>query len=312
MISRITLPTLALVLMLTIAACGVRAQQDPMFTQHFTNQLIVNPAYSGSRDGLSMVALVRHQWTGFSGAPRTQTFSLHSPLRNSNSNLGLSFVHDKLGITERYALNGAYAYRIDLGAVRIAMGLHGQVRLRQMRWDQSNPLDQFDGALTFSQRQLILPNVGAGIYLDGDYFFLSAALPHLLENELPYAQSANNRSLAQLRRHVFLSGGLVIPLGDELKLRPMALWKYVNDAPMEFDLSMGLLIRDQLLVGGTYRTNASADLFAQYQISELFRLGYAYDFSVTGLRQVNSGSHEIMLGIDLGRKDKGFDNPRYF
>lgn len=290
----------------------LQAQQDPMFTQHFTNQLVVNPAYSGSRDGLSMVGMLRHQWTGFSGAPRTQTFSIHSPLRRSNSNVGLSFIHDKLGITERYALNGSYAYRIDFGSFRLAMGLHGQVRLRQMRWEESNPLDQFDGAITFSQRQLILPNVGAGLYLDGDRFFFGIALPHLLENELPYASASNAQNLAQLRRHFFVSGGLVIPLTDELKLRPMVLWKYVNNAPMEFDLNLGLVIKEQLLIGGTYRTGASADMFIQYAFAPQFRLGYAYDFVLTGLRQVNTGSHELMLGIDLGRKGKGFDNPRYF
>ena len=104
----------------------------------------------------------------------------------------------------------------------------------------------------------------------------------------------------------------MIPLSDDLRLRPMVLWKYVNDAPMEFDLNLGLVIKEQLLVGGTYRSRASADFFVQYAFAPQFRLGYAYDFVLTGLRQVNTGSHEIMLGIDLGRKDKGFDNPRYF
>ncbi len=312
MLKYIYIQLAAVLCLILLSPHKAEAQQDPMFTQYFTNQLAVNPAYAGSRNGLSILGLLRHQWTGFEGAPRTQTLSAHTPLGKSNSNVGVNFVHDKLGITERYALNGAYAYRIDFGRVRLAMGLHGQVRLRQMRWEQSNPIDQVDGVISFSQRQLILPNVGAGIYLDGDRFFLSVAMPHMLENELPYAQSSNTQNLAQLRRHLFVSGGLVIPVSEQVKLRPMALWKYVNDAPMQVDLNLGVLIKDQLLVGGTYRSNASADVFLQYQFISQLRLGYAYDFSLTKLRQVNSGSHEIMLGIDLGRTDKGFDNPRYF
>lgn len=308
----IQLSTALLFLVLGLTWSNAKAQQDPMFTQYFTNQLPVNPAYAGSRDGLSMLAFIRHQWTGFEGAPRTQTISAHGPLGETNSNLGVSLLRDKLGITERYALNGAYAYRIDLGPARLALGLHGQVRLRQMRWDQANPLDEVDAAVTFSQRQLILPNFGAGIYLDGKHFFFSAALPHMLENELPFAQAANSQSLSQLRRHVFFSGGLILGLTDAVKLKPMALWKYVADAPNQYDFNLGLLIKDRLLVGGTYRSNASADGFIQFQLDEQWRLGYAYDFSLTRLRQVNSGSHEIFIGFDIGRKNKGFDNPRYF
>jgi len=304
--------TALLFLVLGLTWSTADAQQDPMFTQYFTNQLPINPAYAGSRDGLSMLAFIRHQWTGFEGAPRTQTISAHGPLGESNSNLGVTLLHDKLGITERYSLNGAYAYRIDFGPARLAFGLHGQVRLRQMRWDQSNPLDEIDGAVTFSQRQLILPNFGAGLYLDGDHFFFSAAMPHMLENELPFAQSSNTQNLSQLRRHVFVSGGLVIGLTEDVKLRPMALWKQVANAPSELDLNLGVLVKDRLLVGGTYRTRASADGFIQFQLDEQWRLGYAYDFSLTRLRQVNSGSHELFIGFDIGRKNKGFDNPRYF
>lgn len=310
-----TLPRITfslLLLSLGFGWSGLKAQQDPMFTQYFSNQLLVNPAYAGSRDGVSIVGLHRHQWTGFAGAPVTQTLGLHAPIGNGKSSFGGIFLHDKIGITERFAVNAAYAYRIDFGVARLAFGLHGQVRLRQMRWDRANPLEQSDASIQFTRSQMVLPNFGAGIYFDTERFFLGFAAPHLLENELAFAQPVPGQDLSQLRRHFFLSGGLIVPLTDAVKLRPMFLGKYVSDAPMEFDLSLGALIKERLLLGATYRTNASADLFAQFQITELLRLGYAYDFSLTRLQVVNSGSHEIMVGFDLRRRKNGFDHPRYF
>ena len=65
------------VLMLSAKAFS---QQDPQFTQYFDNTLHVNPAYAGSSGMLSATALHREQWFGFDGAPRSTTFSLHTPL----------------------------------------------------------------------------------------------------------------------------------------------------------------------------------------------------------------------------------------
>ena len=43
-----------------------------------------------------------------------------------------------------------------------------------------------------------------------------------------------------------------------------------------------------------------------------FRAGYAYDLALSPLRGSNSGSHELMIGIDLGWGKANFMTPRYF
>ncbi|MFN4932372.1 MAG: type IX secretion system membrane protein PorP/SprF [Bacteroidota bacterium] len=44
----------------------------------------------------------------------------------------------------------------------------------------------------------------------------------------------------------------------------------------------------------------------------MFRVGYAYDYSTTAINRYSSGSHEIMIGIDLGHDIMKSKNPRYF
>ena len=56
------------------------AHQDAMFTHYMFNTIAVNPAYAGSRDALTVTGLHRSQWIGFSGAPITQTLTMHSPI----------------------------------------------------------------------------------------------------------------------------------------------------------------------------------------------------------------------------------------
>ena len=71
-------------------------QQLPQFTQYMFNTISINPAYAGSRETFSAVGLHRSQWVGLEGGPETQTLSVHSPLRNEQVGVGLSFINDKL------------------------------------------------------------------------------------------------------------------------------------------------------------------------------------------------------------------------
>ena len=90
----ITFNIIALTLLCGISAFG---QQIPQFTQYMFNTISINPAYAGSRETLSLVGLHRSQWIGLDGGPSTQTFSIHSPMKNEKVGLGLSFINDQLG-----------------------------------------------------------------------------------------------------------------------------------------------------------------------------------------------------------------------
>lgn len=67
------------------------AQQDPQYTQYMYNMNVVNPAYAGLKESLSVTTLFRQQWSGLEGAPTTFTLSGHSPV-NDKVGLGLSAI----------------------------------------------------------------------------------------------------------------------------------------------------------------------------------------------------------------------------
>ena len=88
------------------------AQQQAIFTQYMFNILSVNPAYTGSHEALSFTGLTRWQWQGVEGAPNTQTFTVHSPLRNKRIALGAFFMNDNIGVARNTTVNFSAAYRI--------------------------------------------------------------------------------------------------------------------------------------------------------------------------------------------------------
>src|ERR1044071_10006588 len=73
------------------------AQQYPVFTQYYFNELVINPAYAGAHVQLSATAMYRNQWVNFPGAPKTFNFSTHTSLIKNKVGVGLMINHDQIG-----------------------------------------------------------------------------------------------------------------------------------------------------------------------------------------------------------------------
>lgn len=294
--------------------CLAQAQQDPMYTMYMFNKLPINPGYAGSSGGVSATMLYRTQWVGFEGSPTTAAFSLDAPLFNDISGVGISVVQDELGISENLYLSGYFAYRFQAFGGTMGLGISGEIKRQQMNWSEVNPLDRTDPNLTYTNDNLFLPNVGVGIYWQSETAFAGVSMPRIIENDLDYNPTGITTftSSAAQRRHFFGMAGFIATLSSELKLRPMALVKYVENAPVEVDLNLAALISDLIWVGAGYRTDDSYSAMVTLNLGDNFRLGYAHDFTYTRLNAYHNGTHEIMLGFDLGKREKGVYHPRYF
>lgn len=49
------------------------------------------------------------------GAPKTTSFSIHSPFKKESFALGFYFVNDRLGLEQKNQFDVTYAYRVSLG-----------------------------------------------------------------------------------------------------------------------------------------------------------------------------------------------------
>lgn len=84
------------IIALLVSISDSYAQQDPHYTQYMYNMNVINPAYAGSKENLSMGLLYRKQWVNLDGAPSTFTFSGHAPV-GKNVGMGLSVISDEIG-----------------------------------------------------------------------------------------------------------------------------------------------------------------------------------------------------------------------
>ncbi|WP_306642313.1 PorP/SprF family type IX secretion system membrane protein [Sanyastnella coralliicola] len=301
--------TLAVIAMLTFSA-NADAQQDPMFTQYFFNPLSINSGYAGTREAMNVTLLAREQWVGIEGRPRTQSLVMHTPLPNESLAVGLSFRRDEAGPTKNTSIFGDFAYRMRVTEKsRLALGLKAGVSLFTADLTSLTGTDGEDISFSQNLRNKPLPNFGFSAYWWSDRSFLGISTPKLIENEV---DGADDLMQGREVRHYFLMAGTVIDLNSTLKLKPTTLIRYVNGAPISFDVTANLLIDERLWIGGMYRYQESAAVLCSFSLTDQLRAGYSYDFPLTDLASYSTGSHELMLSYDFTfKKDKTL-SPRYF
>ena len=301
-----------IIIAFVLAAGGVFSQQAEQYSQYMFNQLVINPAYCGARDNFSATLLAREQWIGLPGRPSTQSFSMHGPTRNQKHGFGLALVNDKLGVTRDVTVNGIYAYRIHLGEhARLSLGLQGTVTnfRSNLSGVQTGEQGTMDPAFVGNDINIWIPNAGAGLWFNTKRFYLSGSIPKILTNTLG---DENTTVEARQFRHFFINSGLVIDFGPNVKWKPSVMLKNTQASPLTADLNTHFLFKEKVWLGASYRIDDAVVLMAEWQISRLFRIGYAYDINISDLNPYNQGSHEFMVGMDLNFENMAMVSPRYF
>nr|MBC7611394.1 type IX secretion system membrane protein PorP/SprF [Pseudopedobacter sp.] len=290
------------------------AQQEAMYSQYMFNSLAINPAYAGSRNVISATALYRNQWSGINGAPKTGTFTLDAPTNNKKIGLGMQVYNDKLGITNTTGLVLSSAYRIRMDKATLSFGLQGSVESYKADYSKVS-LDENrnsnDPAFSENVNSTKF-NFGTGVYYNSDKFYFGIAVPKLYPNRLSSNSNAATNIPSKEEMHLFITTGFLFNLDENFKLRPSFLLKAVRGAPIEGDINAIIWIKDVLGIGAQYRTNADVSGTIQIQATQQIRIGYAYDYSTTKLRNFNTGSHEIMLRYEFGFEKDKVISPRYF
>ena len=300
------------ILVLLMIPMMASAQQDPQFTHYMYNTIYVNPAYAGSRDALTVGLLHRNQWIGLDGAPTSQTFYLHTPLRNKSLNVGFSAVNDRIGPITQTMFYGDFAYRFNLTEnIRWSFGLKGGVKLFQPRISDLNTTQPDDPNITGNGLEnSVLPNIGFGTYLNSDKWYVGIGIPKMIESNIPTVDG-DTRDVTD-KRHYFFIGGLILPVSNSIKLKPTTQFKVVENAPSSLDLTVEALFNDRFSIGVAHRIQDSFSVLAGFNVNEQFRAGVSWDFTTSELNQVNNGSLEFMLMYDFLFKDSKLKSPRYF
>ncbi len=289
----------------------VFSQQEAQYSLHMLDPVQINPAYAGLDNSLAVTATYRAQWAGLDGSPTSQRLSAHLPLYFLNSGLGITVENDELG--SRRLTNLGLAYNYQLVGPRSVWSLGFTARFQQMNLmggDLRTPSGDYDQGVIVHNDDL-LPDatiqggavgLGGGIYyqserLEGGISVLNASEPIIdLSSDLSYRTSRT--------AHLFLLGHLDLP--GKLTLHP-ALWVRNDGVQTQGEISARVQYDDNIFGGASFRgysaeTIDAVVIMAGVNLSSKLRLAYAYDLGLSDLRTTHTGSHEISLYYNLGKK----------
>lgn len=327
-------------LLLFTGAMEVRAQQEVQFSQYVFNGLAVNPAYAGYRGNAYLNATYRKQWVDFPGSPQTGIVSfdgLPGWSQDERVGLGIQALWDKLGPQDYLSLAGSYAYRIPLneaGTSRLSLGLGVSLAQYSVNGKDLQFTNPNDPGAPAGKVSAFKPDASFGIYYYTPRFYAGVSALQLFSQELKgkLSQAGTGQEYLTIKRtkHYYFTTGYLLELSEQVKFKPSIMVKEDFKGPTSYDLNAFLLLNDVLWIGGSYRSSVSmwkkkdlqdnlsqanaASAMLEYFVGDRLRIGYAYDFTLSGLSSYQSGSHEISIGLSLPgrqRQDRIL-SPRFF
>lgn len=313
--------------LLVLAFYGAQAQLYPQFTNFAHNRHVLNPAVSGSEEFVDIVALYRAQWVGIEGAPSTQTLSANMPIYNISSGVGLMVVNDMLGAQRTTTIHATYAYRkkfrfgnlaAGVGVGFFQKGIDG-TKLRSPDGNYTGGVDHQDNFIPNQLVSGLAPDLSAGIYFNNKKIYAGVSVNNLLASKVTVDGQGASSEISTPRSLNFL-GGYTFEINRNLKLQPNVLVQS-DFKTFQTGINVILYYKDNIHGGLAFRgsTGNNIDGFSALfgvRLVKQLHLGYSYDFSLSKLNQVNTGSHEVFARYIINIKDgskpgKIIYNPRF-
>ncbi len=293
---------------------SARSQISPVYSKHYNYEQFVNPAITG-RDYYPVVNFAHKKyWLGTKDSPSTTcigasmrlgTYNFYTPRMmvnrskfTSKSRVGLGgFIMHETDGPLNY-LNGTltYSYFIPFNnaSTQLSFGISAQFHSYSVNMGMLDPLDDNDPELMKLNDKKLVPEAGFGVYLHDDQFFAGLSVNDLLLSDLPLDDNDHNKN----KRDFFFQTGYKFFL-KRFELEPSIFIAKINNTPLYKFASLKLYYMNYNWFAVSYRSTKSFMVSAGLRLSR-FYLAYNYEHSVSKMMKYFEGSHEIMLGVNIG------------
>ncbi len=300
-----------LLIIIILLPATLFAQQIPQFSQRGIDIFSFNPAFAGSKGYTEMLIHHRSQWRGYDGAPTTQNFTYQGMLSKRNA-LGLSFVKDKIGPISTSGIKIAYAYHIDMDAVKLTFGLSGDIYQYGINGNEITTHEQNDPSVLYETSEKVWrPDATFGTFLYNDNFYFGFSILQLLGSTVELYKNEPAIGTLPLTRHFYINAGYNFSPMNNVGLEPSILWSNAKGSPAQLELNLYAQYGSKILFGGSYRLKDAFALVVGFKMKDRLKFAYSYDIVVSPLRNYNSGSHELIISFIIPNKLGKFNRWRH-
>lgn len=320
---------LYLILSLWFVCLCVNAQ-DPIFSQFYSAPLQINPAFAGNTYAPHISLNYRNQLPDWPNAYSTYSIAYDQFSPSLNIGYGLAILGDEAGdgLLNTNKISGFFAYRVQVKKdFFLKLGVEGSAVQARYNWDKFVFLDQIDpryGTTTPGGTPIpteeVPPeklsntyfDISAGLLAYSKMFYGGISMKHLnTPNESLLGINDNLNTGLPMRFTVH--GGMQINLVEGNKRKPSAFISpnimFIKQGDFGQLNAGAYASRGAVFAGVWYRhalTNPDAVIFLAGLQKGIFKFGYSYDVTVSGLAGDTGGSHEISITLNFER-ERGVD-----
>jgi type IX secretion system PorP/SprF family membrane protein len=295
-----------LLLFASVICFDLFGQQEWGYSQYLFNLFDINGAYAGNHESVSTALRYRKQWVGFSGAPETQSFSLHTPIAGESSAAGLRIKHETIGARTTFHARVTGVYKLRLGPGKISFGISAGLLHQQFNINDLNIRDANDPYLGQDQWSSNTPTIDVALLYHDDRMYVGIESTGINRQKFGWMES----SIARLYAQTMLVGGWMKKVGGDDLIHLSALAKVSEGQIYQAEANASFLWNNRIWIGGGYRLSYGIVVFSEWNITDQWRLGYSFDLAMNKLATYQDGSHELFLGFNFGAKPHS--SIRYF
>jgi type IX secretion system PorP/SprF family membrane protein len=323
--------TLSIAFLIFICTIQLRSQ-DLGFSQFYSNQLYLNPAFSGNPRYARFSMAYRNQWLQGATPYATYGASYDKYFASKNSGLGFNLINDVQdhGVFNRASFDIMYSYTFQVAYnAQIKGGLQLGAIYKTINTSKLIFPDMIDqtgtlvGNVGQAGKSHFSPDIAAGVVGQWDIYYGGVAVHHIAE---PTEVEAGAYK-AQLPRRYTAHLGCDITfykrylLRNTLTVSPNVIYITQNGF---HQINLGCyLMRNEMVFGMWIRENTAFTstrftVIAGYY-TEDYRIGYSYDFSMLkgGFRGIKTSTHEVTFGknfqykVKSRKKNRPILNPKF-
>lgn len=298
-----------------ILICSFAQAQDPEFTQFYANPAYLNPAFAGASNCPRMIMNYRNQWPGLSGTFVTYAASYDAHIDKLAGGIGLRVMQDNQagGTLNTTSVSGMYAYHMNVNRYfSVRAGFEATYFNKSLNWSKLNFSDQIDNRYGFIYQSkeipggnaVGMPDFSAGLLGYSKLFYAGVAVHHLTKPQEGFKESP-----AQLPRKFTAHMGANIPVDrrnpKQGAVSPNILFQQQQDHQQ---LNIGIYATKGPMVGGLWYRNQDSFILLVGLQSDLVKIGYSYDITISKLSNATYGSHELSFALQFNCREK----PRKF
>ncbi len=260
--------------------------------QYMNNLVLINPAYAGEDDALSLNISDKKQWVGFGGSPKSMIIAIHTPIQSRNVSMGIQLQKQEYGIQQNIIINCDYAYRINLYRSTLSLGLAFNITQYKTRWSDLIAYETDDNSLVPYDISGYSPNFRIGAYYKIKQLSTGFSVFNLMPNNL--GVDINGQDAYDEIIQLFYSIGYNFQKNDLFQFSPFILLRYNQTNGLQTDIATQIFYQKKVSAGLIYRSEGNLISFLQLPINKQASISYSYGFQTKRSKALGA-THEILL-----------------